>query len=1000
MSEVTFGAPDWDRKWRQAEEALSRGALEQALDLYQEILLGHLPWPEELSPALCLTAERFADVAVLLGQFDGADLILEGLVRERLEPQPLRAGSGAPSGRATGGDPPVHRERAAIFLTLKRAHLAQQLGRLGIVEHLLRSLQPYTGSLHDLPTEPRDLPRWEAKCCWPQMRADDPIIFLCSFYLVAGLNLMARGFYRQAVTLLNRGAELAQPPAPPLAAAALVPLRLATAGACLEKGDLAPAAAILDSLEGKLDFRQAPGSAVHWLELTGQLHWLQGRLGPALAALEKVVQLCWDLGLWTAAMSASLNVGQILVLLNRLQDAEEHARLVAISALRLEDRNLALRAAWLLRLAQARLESPAGEDRVPLSVGLMWGKGTDASSDSGLEIVDPVHLPPAANFLAFFAERAQAVLFALATRTVAEAATRLRRVADCFAQADSLLIRLRLRALGAMVAYDQREYERAASLLQEILPQLEKLNLKPELWQDYRMLHWCSERIGWPAQERLRLREKAQTLLQELAGTLPPDQQAVFLLNKWTQEEEELNAAVQQLQQAKERMLRGSWFLRPWRLWRLWRQIHGFLHRLDGHRRLLTDRILTGQDAAAPSNLSMPSLWHRLWRHPRDRITISFLVLPDRVFVCRAGWFRLDFEVCPVTRPALRKAVAQWHARVQALKEAIAIVETARSKANHPNASVPRADVVGLDLATAEARAAAELEELEKRTAEVANQLRLPDLLANLRLRRLTIVPDDVLHGFPFAALRLHGEYLCQNWALTIAFDRFADYAPAAVQPVNEALTIAVSCGAAEGNGFAEIEELPETRPEVEHLNDWLRQRGVQPTCLVDRAAGRTAVLALLAKAHFMHIACHGYFDPARPQASGLVLLPAPNRMEVLTLGDFQEMQLNALRHVTLSNCWSADNFQLPGRWIISLPETLCRRGTASVLACLWPVHDKAGRQFSAAFYKHLATSPRDRALQEAQKELQQDEATRAPLFWAGYQLYGDPRPLPVGSAY
>src|SRR5262249_26483393 len=130
---------------------------------------------------------------------------------------------------------------------------------------------------------------------------------------------------------------------------------------------------------------------------------------------------------------------------------------------------------------------------------------------------------------------------------------------------------------------------------------------------------------------------------------------------------------------------------------------------------------------------SREPLWRRLWGHPWRAATLSFLVLPDRTFVARGSWMSLDLGVCALSRLKVRELVARLH----------------RAMARR-----------------------AEAEVLDALGAELADGLQLPRLLASLprRIRRLVLVADDALHGFPFAALRSQGHYLCERYALTMAF--------------------------------------------------------------------------------------------------------------------------------------------------------------------------------------------------------------------------------------
>src|SRR5262249_14884696 len=95
-------------------------------------------------------------------------------------------------------------------------------------------------------------------------------------------------------------------------------------------------------------------------------------------------------------------------------------------------------------------------------------------------------------------------------------------------------------------------------------------------------------------------------------------------------------------------------------------------------------------------------------------------------------------------------------------------------------------------------------------------------------------------------------------------------------------------------------------------------------------------------------------------------------------------------------SCWGADNFILPGRWIISLAEIIYRRGAGTVLACLWEIDDVVGAAFTSAFYRQLNTMSRNRALQHVQQLCLKNELltpgkqlTDHPVDWAGYRLHG-----------
>jgi len=98
---------------------------------------------------------------------------------------------------------------------------------------------------------------------------------------------------------------------------------------------------------------------------------------------------------------------------------------------------------------------------------------------------------------------------------------------------------------------------------------------------------------------------------------------------------------------------------------------------------------------------------------------------------------------------------------------------------------------------------------------------------------------------------------------------------------------------------------------------------------------------------------------------------------------------------VGLSSCWAADQFILPSRWIISLPETLCRAGVGSVLGCMWQVDDIIAVPFMERFYSYFFRDAIDIALQKVQIDALNNKLATSghndhPFFWAGFSLYSN----------
>ena len=535
-----------------------------------------------------------------------------------------------------------------------------------------------------------------------------------------------------------------------------------------------------------------------------------------------------------------------------------------------------------------------------------------------------------------------------------------------FATTDSQLIQLRLRTAEATLAYYRGDWPRAAETLADVRSDYRVLGLVPELWQVQRVLGWCWARLGHVLGEQAALAEDSNTLLAEMSHSLPPADRPFFLGTKWTSEEEYLASLVDQLSDVKERLRASPWYKRPWIWWSMARQLARLLQQIDRHKQLVAKEVIggTGPDQIAQSVFR--SVRRLLNSAARKHATISFLVLPDRVLVVLRRRYHVDFAVSPVSRISLQDLVARWH---RIMSEGIS---TGGEEIVHSRQ-------IG---------------------EQLANHLQLSAILRGLprHITSLTFIPDDVLHGFPFAALVYEREYLLEKFAITIGFEHDArqSHSVRLTHPV--ALLVGVS------TGTPDVPPLPGARREVEQVRQWLSRFSIRVHTLVDEAADKSTIFQEMAESCFVHLACHGVFLPDAPDKSGLILIPRPQTTETLSLCELGGLNLKMIQHVTLSSCWGADNFILPGRRLVSLPETLWRGGAESILGCLWRVDDDFSAVFVRRFYTYLETMPRDQALQQTQIDCLRGRLSNLgkgwehPIYWSGYRLYGNFGPLEVAQ--
>ncbi len=969
-----------EAEFHQAEAHCRRGEYEAALALYQKIVGSRLRTlqpghrlVDTMTAADIVIWERLGDLTVLFGNTAAADSIYESIVA-----------MASAAGNAYLAD----------YMQIKRVALILGSGDLRTAYELLKMLEYRIGDVETLDLSPSGLLRWEQALVWPATTRDDQAVIIVQLYLVMGQLLVALGQYTDGLNVLERGLAYSDQNSPALAQATSIPLTLTIAKAFLERGDLQNAHRRLGTLDSRLDAKQHPGFFIQRCELSGKLDLLQGNLGEAQKKFQTVLEICHEKGFVQGSLQASLNIVHVLILLNQTQAAQTILAVVLERAQSLASYTIIARSIYLSHVAQARIRSFGDADALPQSVFTMVEPSAQETQPATHIIVPPPELEQSANYLAFFEDRVLQFHWYTEDDELALAENFLENLYNTFKVTDSALIHLRLDILGGMLCYYQGKIARANTLLEEAALRLQQLGLKPELWQVQRFLLDCKKQLGYAETELTSLARENDGLLHGLAQSLPKVDKSIYLLNKWSADEESLLQEINYLQVAKTQWLRSNFILRPWRRWQLMKQLNWVLHRIDRYKdtsaaqTIHSDTISSvGDDAAFP-------LWRRLFRHPRDRATITFLSLPDRVFVARATWLSLDFAVRPVTRIQIREWVQKWHQQAALINgdHRYATAKTAGQRAFflvQGTSSRPTNEQI-----EREAR-----QEVRKITQDLTAALHLPGLLDSLpkRISGLTIVPDDILHGFPFAATLYNGEYLINRFSLSIAYDSKQIRLRHKQAHVYNALAIGVSGGA------PGIAPLPGVRRELERVIDWFQFKGsinhkihVHPP-LVDHTAEKTAILRHLPETTLLHVACHGIFEPDQPDQSGLVLVPSQDDVQVLSLRELSLQDLRSLQHVTLSSCWSADHFVLPGRWIISLPETLWRAGAHSILGSLWEVSDQVAVSFMTRFYAYLENYNRDEALRRTQLDCLfgrlpncENFDTSIPFFWAGYNLYGD----------
>jgi CHAT domain-containing protein/tetratricopeptide (TPR) repeat protein len=174
-------------------------------------------------------------------------------------------------------------------------------------------------------------------------------------------------------------------------------------------------------------------------------------------------------------------------------------------------------------------------------------------------------------------------------------------------------------------------------------------------------------------------------------------------------------------------------------------------------------------------------------------------------------------------------------------------------------------------------------------------------------------------------------------------------------------------------------------------------------TILAGPYATKKSVLAELPNADRIHIATHRVTYPAYSGKSAL-LLSAENDCEVsqeieaslLTESEIRRLVLSKTELVVLSSCESASGEDGAAPAGMGLAGAFREAGARTVIATVWPIEDRAARDFVTDFYRELVAKERDpvSALQTAQKKIiQENRSNGSPArdirIWAPYLVIG-----------
>lgn len=278
------------------------------------------------------------------------------------------------------------------------------------------------------------------------------------------------------------------------------------------------------------------------------------------------------------------------------------------------------------------------------------------------------------------------------------------------------------------------------------------------------------------------------------------------------------------------------------------------------------------------------------------------------------------------------------------------------------------------DLALLEAELLQELQALYRAVLAVPLARLGPDV------RRLLIVPCDVLHTLPLGAFYDGRQYLVERYALC--------YLPAAsLLPQGREVGIGSLTVARDGLSLVLAHSwdgrLPLVLEEAAEVAQTLaRACGTEPLLLSESHATTRALRQHAGKVNLLHAAAHGAFRDDAPLFSSLHLADG-----LLTVNEIYGLDLSQAALVTLSACETGLG-QGRGGEMLGLAHALFFAGAPTLVASRWRVDDAATAELMVDFYRALA---RGEGVAPALRMAQLNMLARRPhaYYWAGFAAWG-----------
>jgi tetratricopeptide (TPR) repeat protein/CHAT domain-containing protein len=247
----------------------------------------------------------------------------------------------------------------------------------------------------------------------------------------------------------------------------------------------------------------------------------------------------------------------------------------------------------------------------------------------------------------------------------------------------------------------------------------------------------------------------------------------------------------------------------------------------------------------------------------------------------------------------------------------------------------------------------------------------------------LGIIPHDVLHYLPFAALSDGTRFLSDDYTL------FTLPSASVLRFIQDKRKLEEGIVLALGNPTTDLPSLQFAEQEAGSLAHLYRTQA-----LVGTTATESSVWDQARNAGILHLAAHGEYNPYNPLFSAIHLTRDARNDGRLEVHEVYSLDLTvATNLVVLSACETNVGAMSAGDEVVGLNRAFLYAGTPTVISSLWNVDDAATALLMERFYIHLRVGMgKGKALRQAQIDVRVKYPH--PYYWASFVLTGDPGPV------